>query len=165
MVLSNVQDAFIHELGDVLSAEKQLTHALPKMAKTAHREELRQAFEEHLEQTRHHVELVEKAFAACGRKPSAHKCEAMEGILREGEGIIAEDAEDDVKDAMLIAGAQKVEHYEIASYGTLCTWAEMMGNDEALQPLQEILAEEKQTDEKLTNLAKQRVNRAALESE
>ena len=158
MVMNNLESAFLHELEDALSAEKQLVHALPRFAKTAGRAELREAFEEHLEQTKHHVELVEKAFDACGRKPSTHKCEGMAGILEEASETASEEGDLQVKDAMLIAGAQKVEHYEISLYGTLCSWAEMLDNKAALKPLQTILDEEKATDAKLTDLARQRVN-------
>lgn len=162
MAMNTIEAAFLHELEDALSAEKQLAQALPQMAKAASHDELRQAFEQHLEQTKHHVELVEQAFSACGRKPSAHKCEAMEGIIAEGKETLSEDGAADVKDAMLIAGAQKAEHYEISLYGTLCTWAEMLHNEEALQALQTILSEEKETDAKLNKLAKQRVNEDAM---
>mgnify|MGYP001130354231 CR=1 FL=1 len=161
MGFKTLQEGLIDELKDIYSAEKQLLRALPKMAKQASSPELKKAFEEHQKQTEEHVHRVEQAFEALDRSPRASKCEAMEGLVEEGDEIIKADAEPHVKDAMLIAAAQKIEHYEIASYGTLCTWADMLGLEEVARPLKQTLAEEKQTDEKLTNIAEQ-VNQEAM---
>lgn len=158
MPLSNLNDALLHELKDVLSAEKQLAATLPRMAKTAGDDQLRALFEEHLGQTKTHVERLEKVFDTLGKSARAHRCEAMAGIVEEGKSVIDEEAEPDVKDAMLIGAAQKAEHYEIATYGTLCTWAKQLGLNDALKLLLETLDEEKQTDDKLTRLAKSRKN-------
>lgn len=160
MTMRTLADAFYDELRDVLSAEKQLTKALPKMAKKATSDDLKMAFNDHLEETRKQVERVEKAFEDTGKAARAKKCEAMAGLLEEGEELMHEDAEPEVKDAMLIAAAQKVEHYEIATYGTLCTWAEVLGYRTAKSELSKNLNEEKSTDEKLTGLSKS-INTAA----
>ena len=159
----HLHEAFVKELRDVLSAEKQITKALPKMAKNASHEELRAAFEEHLEQTERQIERLEQAFELIDLKPRASKCEAMSGLIEEGKEILEEDASPGAKDAMLIAAAQKVEHYEIATYGTLCTWAEILGLSQVKGLLQETLDEEKTTDEKLTKLASE-INREAVAS-
>jgi ferritin-like metal-binding protein YciE len=153
MAIHNLQDALLEELRDVLSAEKQITRALKQMAKNASNEQLKEAFEEHLAQTEVQIERLEKAFEALDKKPRSKHCDAMEGLLSEGKEIMEEDAEPEVRDAMMIAAAQKVEHYEIATYGTLCTWAETLGLDEVASLLKETLAEEKETDEKLNQLA------------
>lgn len=155
MAIENLQDALLEELRDVLSAEKQITKALKQMAKKASNEQLQAAFEEHLEQTEGQIGRLEKAFEVLDRKPRAKHCDGMEGLIEEGKKILEEEAAPDVLDAMLIAAAQKVEHYEIATYGTLCAWAESLGLTELAQLLQETLDEEKQTDEKLTELAAQ----------
>lgn len=159
----HLHEAFVKELRDILSAEKQITKALPKMAKNASHEELRAAFQEHLEQTERQIERLEQAFELIDLKPRASKCEAMSGLIEEGKEILEEDASPGAKDAMLIAAAQKVEHYEIASYGTLCTWAEILGLSEVEELLKETLDEEKTTDEKLTKLASE-INREAVAS-
>lgn len=158
MPLSNLNDALLHELKDVLSAEKQLASALPKMAKAAGDQQLRALFEEHLGQTKTQIERLEKVFETLGKSARAHRCEAMAGIVEEGKSVLEEKAEPEVLDAMLIGAAQKAEHYEIATYGTLCTWAKQLGLNDALKLLTETLNEEKQTDEKLTRLAKSRKN-------
>jgi ferritin-like metal-binding protein YciE len=155
MSISNLHDALVEELRDILSGEKQITRALKKMAKNASSENLKAAFEEHLEQTEGQVERLEKAFAALDLKPRAKHCMGIEGLIDEGKELLEEEAEPEVLDAMLIAAAQKVEHYEIATYGTLCTWADLLGLDEVAGLLKENLAEEKETDEKLTKLASQ----------
>jgi ferritin-like metal-binding protein YciE len=123
------------------------------MAKNATHEPLKEAFEEHLSQTEVQIERIEQAFESLDKKPRSKHCIAMEGLLAEGKELLEEDIEPEVLDAMLIAAAQKVEHYEIAVYGTLCTWAEQLGLNEAASLLKETLAEEKETDEKLTQLA------------
>lgn len=161
MTIKNLADAFYHELRDVLSAEKQLVKALPKMAKNASSTELRSALEEHLEETKQQVERVEQAFAETGKEARAKTCEAMKGLIEEGEELLEEDANPQVKDALLIAASQKVEHYEIATYGTLCAWAEQLGYTEALSLLKENIAEEKSADEKLQQIAKT-INKEAL---
>ncbi|MBW3598574.1 MAG: ferritin-like domain-containing protein [Planctomycetes bacterium] len=153
MAIENLQDALLEEMRDVLSAEKQITKALKQMAKKASHEQLKEAFEEHLKQTEGQIERLEKAFEALDRKPRSKHCDAMEGLISEGKEIMEEDAEPEVRDAMMIAAAQKVEHYEIATYGTLCAWAESLGLDKVAKLLQETLAEEKETDEKLNSLA------------
>jgi len=160
MAMWNLKDAFVEELRDMLSAERQITKALPKLVRTATQQKLKEAFEHHLQQTREHVTRVEQALEAVDVKPRAQKCEAMEGLLKEGEEVISSDAENSVLDARLIAAAQKVEHYEIATYGTLCTWGEILELDEAVELLKQNLDEEKTADEKLTALAK-RINAAA----
>jgi ferritin-like metal-binding protein YciE len=161
MSLDSLADAFYDELRDVLSAEKQLTKAIPKMAKNASSPELKKALETHLKETEQQVERVEQAFEETGKAARAKTCEAMKGLIEEGEELIKEEAEAAVKDAMLIAAAQKVEHYEIATYGTLCTWAEALGYTKALQLLQQNIDEEEAADKKLSQIAKS-INREAL---
>jgi ferritin-like metal-binding protein YciE len=151
--MKNLNELFLEELADLYSAEQQLVKALPKMAKAASSEELKEGFEMHLEQTEEHVRRLEQVFEIFGEKAKAKKCEAMAGLIEEGKNMIEEDAEPAVKDAGLIAAAQKVEHYEIASYGTLRTWAELLEQDEAASLLEETESEEKDTDEKLNELA------------
>jgi len=164
MKLESVENLFLHELKDLLSAEKQLVKALPKMAKGAASEALREAFEDHLEQTKEHVERLESIFENLGKAARAEHCKAMEGLVEEGADLLEEDGEDMVKDAALIGAAQKVEHYEIASYGTARTFAELLGNDKAVQLLQQTLDEEKETDAKLTELAMSEINVEAAEA-
>jgi ferritin-like metal-binding protein YciE len=161
MPAESLHDAFEEELKDVLSAEKQLLKALPKMAKAATNEDLKAGFEEHLEQTKGHVERLEKVFEMLDKTPRAKKCKAMEGLIEEGSEIMEEDAEPQVLDAMLIGAAQKVEHYEIATYGTLVTWAKQLELEDAANLLQETLDEEKDTDMKLTELAETGINAEA----
>jgi ferritin-like metal-binding protein YciE len=153
MKLQSIEDLFIHECKDLLSAEKQLVKALPKMAKGAANDQLRGAFEEHLEQTKTHVERLEQIFEQLGKPARAEHCKGMEGLIEEGSELLKEEGDDTVKDAALIGAAQRVEHYEIAAYGTARTLAEIIGQDEAAQLLQQTLDEEKETDEKLTKLA------------
>jgi ferritin-like metal-binding protein YciE len=144
-------------LKDLYSAEKQLVKALPKMAKAAKSADLQRAFNDHLNQTERHVERIEKIFSDLDGSPGGKKCVGMEGLVQEGDEIIKE-AHDDAMDAGLIAAAQKVEHYEIASYGTARTWAQMMGHDRAARMLQETLNEESQANEKLTKIAETQAN-------
>jgi ferritin-like metal-binding protein YciE len=162
MKMETLQDLFIDQLRDLYDAENRLIKALPKMAKAAHASELRQGFEEHLEQTRQQAQRLEQIFHKLGERPGGKKCYAMRGLIEEGEEMIDENAEADVMDAGLIAAAQKVEHYEIASYGTVCTWAQQLGQHEALRLLKQTLEEEKRTDERLTRLAESGINQAAL---
>jgi len=151
------------ELKDIYSAEKQLLRALPKMAKKASAPELKTALREHAEMTQRQVERLEDVFEALGKPPKAKTCKAMQGLIEEATEIMEEDASDAVLDADIIAAAQKVEHYEIASYGTVRTWARLCGQEEAANLLQETLDEESQTDERLTELAESIVNPRAEE--
>lgn len=152
MKFDTLENLFLHELKDLLSAEKQLVKAIPKMAKGASSPELQNAFEEHLAQTKEHVKRLERVFELIGKSARAETCEAMKGLLEEGEELLKEDGEPQLKDAALIGAAQRVEHYEIAGYGTARTFAELLGLDEAIQLLQQTLDEEKETDERLTEL-------------
>lgn len=160
MALKTLADLFHDELRDVFSAEKQLVQALPKMAKKASSEELAAAFTKHLEETKIQVERVEKAFEDTGKAARAKTCEAMKGLIEEASSMMEEDADPEVMDAALIACAQKVEHYEIATYGTLCTWAKLLGYKNALSLLKQNIDEEEKTDKALTALS-QNVNAAA----
>ncbi len=153
MPLNDLADLFHDELRDILSAERQLLEALPKMAQKASSDDLRQAFEKHLEQTRVQVTRVEQAFADTGKSARAKTCEAMKGLIKEASLMMEEKAAAEVMDAALIACAQKVEHYEIATYGTLCTWAKLLGYSDALELLKQNLNEEEETDEALSALA------------
>ena len=140
---------YIDELKDLYSAETQLVKALPKMAKGAASEDLRKGFEEHLEQTKGHVQRLEQIFDSLGESPKGKKCKGMEGLIEEGSEVLKEDYEDSVLDAALIGAAQRVEHYEIAGYGTVRAMAEELGESEHVSLLTETLEEEKETDEKL----------------
>jgi ferritin-like metal-binding protein YciE len=151
--LQSMEKLFIHELKDIYSAEKQLLKALPKMAKSASNDKLREGFETHLKETEEHVNRIEQIFEDLDGKPSGVKCEGMAGLIEEGEEVVEADGDDAVKDAALIAAAQKVEHYEIASYGTVRTMAGQLGYTRAQELLQQTLKEEAMTDEKLTKLA------------
>jgi len=148
-----LKELYIDELKDIYNAENQLVKALPKMAKAASSDDLRNGFEEHLEQTRGHVQRLEQIFKALGEKPSGKKCKGMEGLVAEGQEMMDEDFEDDLMDAALISAAQRVEHYEIAAYGTVRTYAELLGEENAVTLLEQTLQEEKETDQKLTDLA------------
>jgi ferritin-like metal-binding protein YciE len=148
----------VDELKDLLSAEKQLVQALPKMAKKASHEQLRRAFEEHLQVTEGQVARLERVFQILDKPARAKKCKAMEGLIEEGKEMMGEDMDPEVMDAALIAIAQKVEHYEIASYGTVRTWAELIGESEAAKLLQQTLDEEGEADKKLTQLAETSIN-------
>ena len=161
MKLHSLEDLFVEQLRDMFDAEKQLVKALPKMAKAASTDELRHAFEEHLEQTRGHVERLERVFEACGKKARGKTCEAMEGLIEEGADMIDAEADDQVRDAGLIAAAQRVEHYEMAVYGCLHTWARQMDNHTVADLLEQTLNEEKEADQKLTHIAEGMVNLAA----
>jgi ferritin-like metal-binding protein YciE len=150
-----LKELYVDELKDLYSAENQLVKALPKMAKAASSDELRQGFEEHLEQTKEHVARLEQIFEALDESPKGKKCMGMEGLVKEGAEAMGEDFEDAVMDAALIGAAQRVEHYEIAAYGTLLEFANVLGETDAASLLEETLNEEKETDEKLTELAKE----------
>ncbi len=158
MELQTLKDLYIHELRDLHSAEKQIIKALPKMVKAASNTQLAAGFEEHLDQTKEHVARLEKILTSHDESTRGPKCKGMEGLLKEGDEMIEEDAEDDVRDAGLIAAAQRVEHYEIAGYGCARTYAELMGDPDAAALLQTTLTEESDTDKKLTNLAKSVIN-------
>ena len=164
MKTETFQDFYQKLLSDALDAENQLIKALPKMAKAASSDQLRSGFEKHLEQTREHVSRIEQIFQSNGEKAKRIKCKAMEGLVEEGAEAIEEFEEGDLRDAALIGAAQKVEHYEIAGYGTLRTLAQLLGDDEARSLLQQTLDEEKETDAKLTQLSES-INPEALESE
>lgn len=153
MPLNSLADLFHDELRDILSAERQLIQAIPKMAKKASSDALIQAFDYHLQQTRTQVTRVEQAFADTGKPVQSKTCEAMTGLIKEASGMMDEKASPEVMDAALIACAQKIEHYEIATYGTLCTWAKLLGYVEALELLKLNLNEEEETDEALTVLS------------
>jgi ferritin-like metal-binding protein YciE len=159
-----LHDAFIDELRDAYDAEKQLTKALPKMAKAASSPELRDAFQVHLEETRGQVERLEEVFASLDEKVKGKHCDGIAGIIEEGKSVMEEDFDDVTMDACLIAGAQRAEHYEMAAYGTLVAWARAMGHEEAAVLLQETLDEEKAADEKLSSLAEGGINQDAAEA-
>jgi len=151
--MKDLNELFLEELADIYDAEKQLIKALPKMAEQANSPELQSAFEDHLEQTQEHVRRLEEVFELFEQKPKGKKCEAMAGLVEEAQALMKEEAAPSVMDAALIAAAQKVEHYEIATYGCLRTWAELLGKDEAIDLLEETLNEEKDVDESLTDIA------------
>lgn len=158
MKMLSLHDLLVIELRDLYHAETQITKALPKMAKAATAPNLKSAFEEHLKQTKGHIERLEKVFDLIGEKAKAKKCEAIEGLIEEGKQLMDENADENVLDAGLIAAAQKVEHYEMASYGCVRTWARQLGHNEAADLLQETLDEEGETDKKLTELAEGMIN-------
>jgi ferritin-like metal-binding protein YciE len=165
MAGSNLRDALVDEIRDIYNAEKQIVKALPKMVKGATSEELRDAFESHLEETQNQVTRLERVFELLDEKPRGKHCAGMAGILEEGSETLEEDAEDSVMDAKLIAGAQRVEHYEITAYGTAIAWAEALGLTEVAGVLGESLAEEKAADEKLSAIAESGINDAATAGE
>jgi ferritin-like metal-binding protein YciE len=159
-----LHDAFIDELRDTYDAERQLVKALPKMAKAATSEELRSAFETHLEETRAQVERLEQVFELIDEKPRGKHCEGMAGIIEEGKTMMEEEFDGTTMDAVLIASAQRVEHYEMAAYGTLAAWAKDMGHSDAAELLAQTLEEEKATDEKLTQIAEGGINQEAAQA-
>ncbi len=161
MKLETLKDLYIQELKDLYSAEKQIIKALPNMVKAATNKQLATGFEEHLKQTKEHVARLEKILTSHDESTRGPKCEGMEGVLKEGEEMIKEDAEEDVRDAGLIAAAQRVEHYEMAGYGCARTYAELLGDPDGAQLLQTTLTEESDTDKKLTKLANSVINVAA----
>ena len=165
MKLATLKDLYIHELKDLYSAEKQLVKALPKMAKAATNPELKAGFETHLEETKIHVQRLEEVLSAAGASTRGPKCKGMEGLLEEGASLIEEEADPEVLDAGLICAAQKVEHYEIAGYGCVRTYAQLLGDKAGLKLLQTTLDEEGATDKKLTALAESAINVAANDGE
>ncbi len=158
-----LKDLFVEEIKDLYHAEKQLTKALPQMAKKATSEELKEAFEKHLKETENQITRLEQVFKELDMTPRGKKCEAMEGLIEEGKGMIEEFDKSDTLDAALIAAAQKVEHYEIASYGTVRTYAEQLNFSKAAELLQETLEEESAANEKLNELAINSINVEAAE--
>ncbi len=161
MKINTLHDALVHELQDLYSAEVQLTKALPKMAKASSHEQLAEAIEAHLEQTKGHVERLEKALKQLGASTRGEKCKGMEGLIEEGKSTLELEGDDMVRDALIISAAQKVEHYEIAGYGTARTFAKSLGEDKVASLLENTLTEESQADRKLTKLAEGAVNRDA----
>lgn len=161
MKLNTLKDLYIHELKDLYSAEKQILKALPKMVKAASHEKLAAGFEEHLEQTKEHAVRLEKILASHDQTTRGPKCKGMEGVLEEGSEMIEEEADEEVRDAGLIAAAQRVEHYEMAGYGTARAYAELLGDKEGAKILQTTLDEEGDADKKLTKLAESIINVAA----
>lgn len=157
---SELHQLLLDELADIMSAEQQLTKALPKMAEAARSEELTEAFDSHLEETENHITRLEQVFSSLDEPMKNKECKAMKGLLEEGEALLEEMKDSSALDAALIAAAQKVEHYEIASYGTVCAWAEKMGYEEAVELLNATLEEEKTADETLTAIAESTVNEA-----
>ncbi len=162
--LASLDDLLVHELQDIYHAEGQILKALPKMTKTAANTDLKAAFEEHRVQTEGQVERLEQVFELLGLSAKGRKCEGMAGLIEEGKKVIEQDAEPAVKDAALIAAAQKVEHYEIAAYGCVCTYAEMLGYEQVHELLGRNLDEEETTDQRLTALAESVINPEAEEA-
>ena len=159
--MKNLKDLFEHQLKDLYSAESQLIEALPKMAKNASNDKLKKAFETHLEETKGHKKRLEEICDTLGIKPTGEKCKAMEGLVKEAESFLKEDTEKDVRDAGLIAEAQRVEHYEISGYGTAARYAKELGHNDIASKLKKTLDEEYKTDDLLTEMAESRVNREA----
>ena len=163
--VDSLEELLQEELKDIYDAEKQLTKALPKLAKKASSPDLKAAFEEHLQQTEQHIERLEQVFEQLELPAKGKKCEGMKHLIAEGEEMMREAEDDDTRDALMIAAAQKVEHYEIASYGTIRTWANLLGKSEVASLLEETLDEEKETDQKLTSIAESHVNLEAATNE
>lgn len=160
--MKKLEDLFEHQLKDLYSAESQLIKALPKMAKTATDSKLKKAFEDHLEETKNQKKRLEEVCEELGIKPTGETCKAMEGLIKEAESFIEEDAESEVKDAGLIAEAQRVEHYEISGYGTAVRYAKELGHDKIANKLHKTLEEEYKADEKLNKMAEGRLNKKAI---
>jgi ferritin-like metal-binding protein YciE len=165
MQIETLRDLLIHELKDLYSAEKQLVKALPKVAKAATNTDLKAGVEQHLEETKEHVNRLEQIFERLGTSSRGPKCKGMEGLIEESATLIEDEPEEEVLDAGLICGSQKIEHYEIAGYGCARAFAELLGEEEVMELLQQTLDEEKATDEKLTELALTAVNVEAAGSE
>ena len=155
---NSLEDLFCHQIEDLYDAEKRLTQALPKMADAASSPQLKSAFQEHLRETEGQVKRLEQIFQQCGKEPSRETCEAMKGLIKEGEEMLEAQGDEQVRDAALIAAAQRVEHYEISGYGTARALAEQLGKTEAAQLLQQTLDEEGGADKKLTQIATSHVN-------
>ncbi len=165
MEMESLKELYVEELKDLWSAETQITKALPRMMKAATNPKLKRAFNTHLKQTERHVKRLERIFKELDESPRGKKCVGMEGLIKEGQELIKEKPEADVLDAGLIAAAQHVEHYEIAGYGCVRTWARQMGEDRQAELLQETLDEEEQTDRLLTELAESEINVEAEEGD
>ena len=163
--MSTLRESLLDELADIYDAEKQLIKALPKMAKAAEEQELKDAFTAHLGETENHVERLNQIFELFGKTPRAKKCKGMEGLIEEGKEIMEEGLEPDVLDAALICAAQKVEHYEIAGYGCVRTFAQQLGHEDVAELLQETLDEEGNADKKLNEIAETVVNQEAEAAE
>jgi ferritin-like metal-binding protein YciE len=161
MKLESLKDLYLEQLKDLYSAETQLVDALPKMAERATSPDLKKGFQDHLRQTQEHVSRLEQIFRDLGDVPKGHTCEGMKGLIKEGEEMIKMQGDDKVIDAGLIAAAQRVEHYEIAGYGTVRTYAEMLGHSQHVTLLERTLQEEEMTDEKLSQLAESHINQEA----
>ncbi len=159
--MKNLQDLFEHEIQDLYSAEKQLTEALPNMVEAASDKKLQKAFSDHLEETKDQLKRIQSICDTLKIKPTGHKCKAMEGLIKECDGMIKEDAPNDVKDAGLIACAQRVEHYEISGYGTAVRYAKELGHDDIAKELQKTLDQEYKADKHLNDMAEDRLNRKA----
>jgi ferritin-like metal-binding protein YciE len=153
MKLSSLEEVFVQELKDVYDAEKQITKALPKMIKAASSEELQSALSGHLDQTHQQIERLDRIFKSLGESPGRKKCAGMQGLIKEASQVLEADGDETAMDAAMICGGQKVEHYEMAAYGCLRTWAEILGKDDAAQLLQQTLDEEAEADKKLTEIA------------
>ena len=164
MSMKNLEELFINELKDIYDAERRITKALPKMAKAASHDELRSAFEEHLERTEEHITRLDRIFESLDVTPGRKTCQGMVGLLEEGQSLMNEEGPESVRDAALIAAAQKVEHYEMATYGCLRDWAQLLDNNQAAKILQQTLDEEGEADKKLTEIA-QSLNVEAADSE
>lgn len=162
MSLDSLHDLYVEELRDLHSAERQITKALPRMAKAAQSAELRKAFENHLRETEGHIERLDRIFSELGERGTGKKCKGMEGLVEEGKEMMQEEGEAPVMDAALIAAAQRVEHYEIAAYGCVRNYADLLGYSDASRLLQQTLDEEEAADEKLTKIAEGSVNAAAM---
>lgn len=162
MKLSDLHRVYVSQLKDIYSAETQLLEALPKMAQSATSEKLQNAFREHLEETKAHAQRLEQIFEQLEFKPGGHRCKAMSGLIEEGEEILHEEAEPEARDAALICAAQKVEHYEMATYGTLRAYARVLGEEKAYELLTETLRDERNADSLLTDLAENAINKLAM---
>jgi ferritin-like metal-binding protein YciE len=162
MKLESLKDLYLEQLQDLYSAENQLIDALPKMAEAATASDLKTGFNDHLRQTKEHAKRLERIFKDLGEDAKAKTCEGMKGLIKEGQEMIKSRGDDASRDAGLIAAAQRVEHYEIAAYGTVRTYAELLGQDEHVKLLESTLNEEEETDEKLTQLAEAHINEEAL---
>ena len=164
MQMESLQELLVHDLRDLYSAENQLLKAMPKMAKKASNPDLKKAFETHMRETEGQVQRLPKIFEKLGKKPTGKKCAAMEGLIEEGKEAMGEDMDDETMDAALIAVAQKIEHYEIAGYGTTRTWAQQIGDEQTAPLLQQTLDEEGKTDKLLTELAESTINVEAAQA-
>lgn len=162
--LDDLRKVFVSQLKDIHSAESQLLKALPKMASAATSRDLEQAILNHLQETKTHITRLEKIFSTLEFSPGGHRCKAMEGLIEEGAEVLSEDANPEARDAAIIAAAQKVEHYEIATYGTLRAYAKLLGMDEAYDLLTDTLEEEREADTGLTELAEASINQLAMQA-